>query len=198
LSSRAPPSHAAWAGVYHLVVTRVLLVPGRSAPLPQHWQVRWAQAHPEYRWVPRPEGPALDLDARVAALHEAIGESPEPAVLVAHSAGCLTVVQWASVHIGPVRAALLVTPPYLDPDWKPAADDTELPIVVPRARLPFFSIVVASRTDPNAEFERSVEYAEDWGARLVDAGDAGHLNTEAGYGPWPAGEQLLAELVWST
>ena len=39
----------------------------------------------------------------------------EPAVLIAHSAGCITTVAWASRHAGPVRAALLVTPPYLDP-----------------------------------------------------------------------------------
>ncbi len=27
----------------------------------------------------------------------------------------------------------------------------------------------------------------------MDAGDAGHLNTASGYGPWPAGLALLRE-----
>ncbi|MFB9360579.1 alpha/beta hydrolase [Amorphoplanes nipponensis] len=34
----------------------------------------------------------------------------------------------------------------------------------------------------------------DWGAELVDAGDAGHLETASGYGPWPDGERLVAAL----
>jgi predicted alpha/beta hydrolase family esterase len=28
----------------------------------------------------------------------------------------------------------------------------------------------------------------------VDAGDSGHVNADAGLGPWPLGERLLAEL----
>jgi predicted alpha/beta hydrolase family esterase len=148
--------------------------------------------------VPRPEG-RLDLARRVADLHRAIAEEPGPVVLVAHSAGCITVAQWASAHSGPVRAALLVAPPYFDPAWTPGHDDPPdaRAIVVPLSALPFPSILVASRTDPHATFEQSEGYARAWGSRLVDAGDAGHISTASGYGPWPAGELLLAELVSS-
>lgn len=38
-------------------------------------------------------------------------------------------------------------------------------------------------------------YARAWGSRLVDAGEFGHIGTASGYGPWPAGELLLAELM---
>jgi predicted alpha/beta hydrolase family esterase len=55
-------------------------------------------------------------------------------------------------------------------------------------------MVVASRTDPHATFEQAQEYADAWDARLVDAGDAGHIATADGYGPWPVGERLLTEL----
>ena len=34
-----------------------------------------------------------------------------------------------------------------------------------------------------------------WGSALEDIGDAGHINTDAGYGPWPAGEGMLRDLV---
>jgi len=37
--------------------------------------------------------------------------------------------------------------------------------------------------------------AADWGADLVDAGDAGHINTASGYGPWPGGEELIGRLA---
>jgi predicted alpha/beta hydrolase family esterase len=34
-----------------------------------------------------------------------------------------------------------------------------------------------------------------WGSRFVLLEKAGHINADAGFGPWPAGERLLAELT---
>jgi predicted alpha/beta hydrolase family esterase len=177
-------------------VTRFLLVPGRGIPRPEHWLQRWARAHPEYRWAPRPPGPPFDVRARVRDLHEAISAAAEPAVLIAHSAGCITVAEWARRHEGPVRAALMVTPPYIDPEWTPGPDDPPdlADWVMPRDRLPFRTILVASRTDPYTTFEQFEQYAREWGAELFDAGDAGHIETASGYGPWPDGERLVATL----
>ncbi len=173
-------------------MTRHLLVPGRGVPRPEHWLRRWAAANPGYRWAPEPPGPPLILRQRVAALHEVVTESEDPAVLIAHSGGCISTVVWAAHHTGPVRAALLVAPPDLD-STKPR-DPSDMAWVVPEKRLPFRAIVVASRTDPYCSFERSQHYARAWGAELVDAGDAGHLDTASGYGPWPRGEELVREL----
>jgi predicted alpha/beta hydrolase family esterase len=156
-------------------------VPGRGAPRPEHWLQRWADAHPEYRWAPFPPGPPFILEDRVAALDETVRSDGMPAVLIAHSAGCLAVATWATRHAGPVHAALLVTPAYPDPD-------------IATGPLPFRTIVVASRTDPYTSYEQFERYAGTWGAELFDAGDAGHLDTSSGYGPWPDGERLLASL----
>lgn len=177
-------------------MTRHLLVPGRGIPKPEHWLRRWADAHPEYRWAPYPPGPPFTLEERVAALHEAVMADDEPAVLIAHSAGCITTVVWAARHAGPVRAALLVTPPYLDPEWVPGPDDTAdfVSVVVPRERLPFRTVLVASRTDPYTTFPQFEQYAADWGAELYDAGEVGHIETASGHGPWPDGERLVAAL----
>jgi predicted alpha/beta hydrolase family esterase len=176
---------------------RYLLVPGRGIPGPGHWLRRWAGARPDFRWAPEPPGPPFDLAKRVKALHDAISADAAPAMLIAHSAGCITVATWASRHRGPVRAALLATPPFLPPDWTPGPDDPPdlVSFAVPRERLPFPTILVASRTDPYTTFEQFEQYAEDWGSELVDAGDAGHLGTASGYGPWPAGERLVETLV---
>jgi predicted alpha/beta hydrolase family esterase len=168
------------------------MVPGRGIPTPEHWLRRMAAEHPHYRWAPEPPGPPLILRDRVAALDAAVNESDEPAVLIAHSAGCVSTVIWAARHTGPVRAALLVTPPYVD-GYAPDVP-TDLPWVVPRARLPFRAVVVASRTDPHTTMPQFRQYADDWGADLVDAGDAGHLDTASGFGPWPDGERLVAGL----
>ena len=65
---------------------------------------------------------------------------------------------------------------------------------MPMARLPFPTIVAASRDDPYVAYDRAAVFAKTWGAELFDAGKAGHINASAGYGEWPAGEQLLQYL----
>jgi hypothetical protein len=178
-------------------MTRYLLVPGRGIPLPGHWSRRWIEAHPGHQWAPEPPGPPYIAADRVAALHAAVKADDEPAILIAHGAGCLTVALWAGRHTGPVRGALLVTPPYVDPDWTPEPDEPDDVVIdqVPRGRLPFRSILVASRTDPSTTFAQFQRYARDWGAELVDAGDVGHLDSASGFGPWPDGERLVVALA---
>lgn len=65
---------------------------------------------------------------------------------------------------------------------------------VPRTPLPFPSIVAASSNDPLGTVERVTALARDWGGRLVDLGEVGHLNPASGYGPWPRAEELLREV----
>lgn len=153
---------------------------------------RWSRERPDCRPVRHPPNEDYDLHERVTALDAAVAATDEPAVLVGHSAGCITVAAWAAEHDRPVSSALLVTPPDLD-RW--ALPRTGPRIGMPRQRLPFPGILVASRTDELMSFARAVVCARDWGCELVDAGAVGHLNTAAGFGPWPAGETLLARLV---
>ena len=61
-------------------------------------------------------------------------------------------------------------------------------------RLPFPTIVAASRDDPYVAFERAIDMAKAWGAELADIGNAGHINTASGYGAWLDGERLLVRL----
>ena len=65
---------------------------------------------------------------------------------------------------------------------------------VPRNRLPFPSIVAASRNDPLGRIDRVTELARDWGSRVVDLGEVGHLNPASGFGEWPRAEELIREL----
>lgn len=61
--------------------------------------------------------------------------------------------------------------------------------------LPFPAVLVASRNDPYATLERSGALARLWSARLVDAGNVGHLNADSELGAWEAGQSLAEELL---
>ncbi|WP_245738530.1 RBBP9/YdeN family alpha/beta hydrolase [Streptomyces sparsogenes] len=98
-----------------------------------------------------------------------------------------------------MAGALLATPPDFAtplPDGYPTpdalADHGWTP--VPRAPLPFRSIVAVSANDPLGSFAQVVELARDWGSHVVELGAAGHLNPASGYGPWPRAEELLHDL----
>ncbi|HAV36112.1 MAG TPA: alpha/beta hydrolase, partial [Massilia sp.] len=64
---------------------------------------------------------------------------------------------------------------------------------VPMAPLPFPCLVVTSTDDPFVARERARAFADAWGGRLVEIGDAGHVNADSGYGDWPEGERLLLD-----
>jgi len=132
----------------------------------------------------------------LATLDRHISECAAPPVLVGHSLACALVAHWA-VRAGagaPVRGALLVAPADVDsPDHTP--DEVRSFSPVPLARLPFASTVVASEDDPFVSPARAAAFARAWGGRLVTLPHAGHVNADAGFGPWPEGRQLLADLM---
>lgn len=178
----------------------ILFVPGLRDHVEDHWQTHAARAIPGAVTVEPLVADRLSRAARVASLDAALGAIRGEVVLVAHSAGCLTTVHWALAPTRRVRAALLVTPADIEhplPPGYPTHDALDaggwLPI--PRAQLPFPTIVVASRNDPLAAFDRVAGFALDWGALLYDAGTVGHLNPAAGYGPWPEVTGLLDRLA---
>ncbi len=170
----------------------VLIVPGYGNSGPGHWQSLWERAHPEYRRVMQRDWEHPERDEWVGMLDAAIAQAEPPVVLVAHSLGCLAVAHWAAQHQRPIQGALLVAPPDVEePDF--AADAGGF-APVPLIPLPFPSIVVASANDPYISLERAAYFARAWGSLCLSIGPGGHINADAGFGPWPFGEALLADL----
>lgn len=179
--------------------TTILFVPGLRDHVEDHWQTHAAQAMPGAVTVAPLAAERLSRAGQVAALDAALRAISGEVVIVAHSAGCLTTVHWALAPTRNIRAALLVAPADIETPLpagypEPAAlkDGGWLPI--PRKALPFPALVVASRNDPLAALDRVAGFAEVWAAALHDAGDVGHLNPAAGYGPWPGIYGLLDQL----
>jgi predicted alpha/beta hydrolase family esterase len=172
----------------------VLLLPGWQNSGPEHWQSHWEALHgfvrvQQHDWMRPLRGDWL------IQLEEAVLAATRPVVLVAHSLGCIQAAAWAahSRHAHRVRAALLVAPGDTEqPDLAP-----QLPTWQPVAlqRLPFASLLVASRNDPYCRFERAQAFASAWGSTLHDLGPAGHINAETRLGDWPQGLTLLRALL---
>jgi uncharacterized protein len=171
----------------------MLVLPGWGDSGPGHWQSLWERARPDFVRVQQDNWDLPNLDRWVATLDEAVAACPEPPVLIAHSLGCTTVAHWvARSPAAGVRAALLVAPPDIDQLDQPEIVGFR---PVPTPRFPFPTFVVGSRNDPWMTAERAARFAEAWGGRFIDAGEVGHLNIDAGYGPWPEGERLLTDLL---
>jgi predicted alpha/beta hydrolase family esterase len=178
----------------------VLFVPGLRDHVEDHWQTHAARAIPGSVTVEPLQVDRLSREARVAALDAALNAIAGEVIIAAHSAGCLMVAHWAENPTRTIRGALLVTPADVEhplPAGYPAIDDLRANGWLPMARplLPFPTIVVASRNDPLAQFDRVCGLCGDWGGELTDAGDVGHLNPAAGYGPWPTALDLIGELT---
>jgi predicted alpha/beta hydrolase family esterase len=177
----------------------ILIVPGLREPVAEHWQTWLASRLPYVRTVAPMGRDDLDCARRVAAIEREATAIDGPLILVAHSGGVVMVAHWARQTQRPVQGALLATPPDFEqpmpvgyPTMEALQQGGWLP--VPRNRLPFPSIVAASRNDPLGRLDRVADLARGWGSRVVDLGSVGHLNPASGFGEWPLAEELIREL----
>jgi predicted alpha/beta hydrolase family esterase len=172
----------------------VLTLAGLWNSGPQHWQTLWEKKHPDWQRVAHRDWTSPECHEWVAELDAAIAASDDgPPVLVAHSLACALVAHWASSGSAlRIAGAFLVAPSDVEAPSYPKDAKGFAPM--PMQKLPFPSIVVASSDDPYLTLERARAFAEAWGSRFVEIGPAGHINADSGYGEWPEGEQMLAQL----
>lgn len=174
----------------------ILIVPGLRDHVEDHWQTHLERRLPNARSVAPLEHDKLSRVARVDALDAALAKIDGPVILVAHSAGVMITVHWARRATRAIDGALLAAPADLDapmPDGYPTLNTLQANgwTPVPMQRLPFPSLVAASRNDPLARFERVETMAAGWGSRFVDLGEVGHLNPASGFGEWREAERLI-------
>lgn len=170
---------------------RLLIVPGLNDSGPAHWQ-SWLQT--QYRGARRVEQrdwarPELDRWAeRIASTLDRETDRHDtaaPWIAVGHSFGCLALARHLALRPdSPIRAALLVAP--AEPDKFGVAE------ALPRQRLPLASTVIASDNDPWMSAASSRRWAQRWGSGWLTLGDAGHINTESGFGPLPLARRWVA------
>lgn len=169
----------------------IFIVPGYGGSGPDHWQSLWERDEPALQRIHQRDWdrPVLGEWLEVAA--EAIAAADGPAVLIAHSLGCLMLPHLAARAdlTGKIAGAFMVAVP--DPDG-PAFPQDALPFgVMPKARLPFPSLIVASTNDEYGTLDHSIRRAGEWGSRLIEIGACGHINASSGLGSWPEGRRYF-------
>jgi predicted alpha/beta hydrolase family esterase len=169
--------------------TRLLIVPGLHDSGPAHWQT-WLEAlvRPSLRVTQRDwSDPHIERwSARIGSTLERAG--PGPWIAAAHRFGALALVaHLAQRPDSPIVAALLVAP--ADPDKFGLGE------LLPHQPLAPWSTVVASDSDPWMPARQALRWARRWGSHCVSLGDAGHINTEAGFGPLPLARQWVLTMT---
>jgi uncharacterized protein len=176
--------------------SNVLILPGWLNSGPDHWQSRWERTH-GYQRVEQHDWQRPLRGDWIARLEDVLLSCTEPAVLVAHSLGCLTAAAWAahSQNTYLVKAALLVAPPdtaredigQMLPGW--SIDK------LPLQKLPFKAVVFASSDDPFCGIDQAERFASNWGATFIDIGARGHINADSGLDDWPQAHAELLHLI---
>jgi predicted alpha/beta hydrolase family esterase len=172
----------------------ILIVPGYLNSGPTHWQSRWEQKLSTARRVIQRDWEKPTRAEWADAIVREVLASTRPPVLVTHSLGGIAALHAAQQLGEKIAGAFLVAPPSEQVIRElPGVDQNFLP--VPRARLPFPTVVVGADNDPYADPPFARRLAEEIGARFIDAGAAGHINVDSGHGPWPEGSLAFAHFM---
>ncbi len=172
----------------------ILIVPGYTNSGEHHWQSRWQAKLSTARRVEQAEWSKPVREDWVKTLVDEVNKSTKPVVLVGHSLGVPTIIHGIPEFRKRVAGAFLVAPPDVtNPEIRPKHLMTFGPY--PQTRLPFPTLMVASRNDPFGTYEHAETLADKWGALLVDAGESGHINAESGHGPWPEGTMVFSQFI---
>ena len=164
----------------------VLVVPGLRGSGHLHWQSLWERKYPRFLRVHQDDWENPQLDRWARRIVETALELSEPALIIAHSFGCLATVRAETFQSNLIAGALLVAPA------NPVRFGVERSL--PKVPLLFPSTVVASANDPWMPLEQARGWAEDWGSEFVDLGDRGHINADSGLGEWAEGQSLMQRL----
>lgn len=167
-------------------MTATLIVPGLHSSGSDHWQTWFEEQIPGTIRVIQSDWTKAHLADWSQRVRRDVERNPGRHIVVAHSFGVLAAVHALAADKGKIAGALLVAP--ADPDRFGIGPD------LPAGTLPFPTAVVGSSNDPWMALWKAARWADRWGADFVNLGEAGHINADAGFGPWPEGLALLERL----
>ena len=166
---------------------RFLILHGYEGSGDGHWQqwladrLRGAGHEVEFPELPDPFHPRLDAWLEALAPLRGAGD-----VVVCHSLACCLWLHHRARGGQPAERVLLVAPPCPEPMVDELATFFPVPLEPQLARE---ARIVTSDDDPYCPRGAIERYVEPLATPVDVLPSAGHINTDAGYGPWPAAER---------
>ena len=166
-------------------------VPGLRNSGENHWQTIWEKSHPnDFIRIPQNNWEEPNCDDWINRLEDFLSSHDlSNAILIGHSVGCATIVNWFGKFRHQIKGALLVAPSDVERGDYPKYITGFIPLYL--EKLPFPSIVVASTNDHVVDFERAEYFANIWGSDLFEIEEGGHLEGSIDEKNWEFGRSLL-------
>jgi predicted alpha/beta hydrolase family esterase len=166
-------------------VTTFLILHGWTGSSLEHWQTWLARRLEPVRYPTLPEPDEPRLDRWLAALDHQLHETGPETTVLCHSLACILWFHHAARRPAPVERVLLVAPPTVVYDefasFFPVPYDADAVLAAAGETL-----LVYAPDDPYAPGGAAAIYP---GLPALELPGAGHVNTDAGFGPWPWAEE---------
>jgi predicted alpha/beta hydrolase family esterase len=167
----------------------LLTVPGLHGSEGAHWQSWLEHQYADTSRVEQADWDAPHLDIWANAVLAQLATIRRPVVLAAHSFGCLaTAHALAQNRTDAEVVGVLFVAPASPEKFRFAGHFEPTRLAVP-------SILVGSETDPWMPLDHARDLAARLSSAFVNLGDAGHINTAAGFGPWPRAKYFIDTLA---
>jgi len=172
-----------------------VFVAGYGNSEPEHWQRLWFSETKNAYWVEQKEWNNPNRDMWIEELENTLLHVKTPILIVAHSIGCHTVVEWVKKYYKNhnIIGALFVAPP--DTNAKSFPKEIKGFENPPFEKLPFVSTCILSSDDPYSSKKRAERLAQSWGSKVVHVGAKGHINLASNLGIWKEGKEVLRKIL---
>ncbi len=169
-------------------------LPGLGGSDNEHWQSRFEKVLPNCKRIEQKNWDKPNCEEWVKTINDALkGYDLSKVVLISHSLGGIALSHWVNTYHKKVKGAFIVAPPHVEGVSPEYELNTFLP--VPLKPFLFPTTLVASTNDQWSGIEDSKQLAEHWGSKFINIGDAGHINSDSGFGAWEEGQDILGNLI---